>query len=110
MTEYTKQETKDLIKKAYDRYKLVWLKAHEFSLEDFLQSVFEYIRESEIDLGKTSIADAMHEWEIESGFNSEIYPCFDEFVACDLDVDLFKELIKPHEFTNFIFNYLDLNT
>lgn len=107
MTEYTKQ---DLIKKAYGRYKLMWLKDHGFNLEDFLQSVFEYIKESEIDLDKTSIADAMHEWEIESGFNSEIYPCFDEFVACDLDIDLFKELVKPNEFTNFIFHYLDLNT
>lgn len=97
MAEYTKQEANDLIKKAYDRYKLVWLKAHGFSLEDFLQSVFKYIRESEIDLDKTSIADAMHEWEIESGFNSEIYPCFDEFVDCDLDVELLKELVEPNE-------------
>lgn len=110
MTEYTKQETKDLIKKAYDRYKLVWLKAHEFSLEDFLQSVFEYIRESEIDLNKTSIADAMHEWEIESGFNSEIYPCFDEFVTCDLDTELLKELVEPNEIKDFIFDYLRQTT
>lgn len=107
MTEYTKQ---DLIKKAYDRYKLVWLKAHGFSLEDFLQSVFEYIRESEIDLGKTSIADAMHEWEIESGFNSEIYPCFDEFIACDLNIELLKELVEPNEFKDFILDYLRQTT
>ena len=88
MATYTKKEEKNLIKKAYDRYKLTWLKDHGFSLEDFLESVFEYIRESEIDLDKTSIADAMHEWEIESGFNSEIYSCFDEFVDCDLDIEL----------------------
>ena len=106
MSRYTKQEEKDLIKKVYDRYKLVWLKTHGFRLEDFLQSVFEYIRESEIDLDKTSIADAMHEWEIESGFNSEIYPCFDEFVACDLNIELLKELVEPNEFKDFIFDYL----
>lgn len=93
MATYTKKEEKNLIKKAYDRYKLTWLKDHGFSLEDFLESVFEYIRESEIDLDKTSIADAMHEWEIESGFNSEIYSCFDEFVDCDLDIELWTKWI-----------------
>lgn len=64
---------------AYERFKLMWMLDHGFTLEDLVREL-ESLRAESPDL---SIEALFHDWELECGFSSEIWPCFEEFLACE---------------------------
>ena len=67
--------------KAYVRLKLQWLLEHGFSLTDLinqLEAMFE-------DTHDTPLLELFKTWEYDVGFDSEIYPCLDEFLDCDYE-------------------------
>lgn len=63
--------------KAYQLYKLDWLKSHGYTLDDVLKKVWTIINHIDFDIEVE--ADLLDAFE-EVGFNGEIYACFDEFI------------------------------
>lgn len=60
--------------KAYEAYRLDWMKAHGYSLTDLIKKLEEYRKENDLE----NIADVFCLWEFEDGFNGEIWACEDE--------------------------------
>ena len=56
------------IQAAYERFKLEWMLAHGYTLKESPELSLESI---------------FHDWEFEYGFNTEIWPCFEEFLDCE---------------------------
>ena len=69
---------------SYDKYQLRWLINHEHSLFDLIKEVSRYAEEYEgDDKDKLSIVDYFKMWEMEQGFNGELYACFGEWDCCE---------------------------
>lgn len=64
----------------YEVFRMLWLMSHGYTLEDLVTAVLEYRGEAD---GQAGPEDLFREWELESGFSSEIWPCFDEFKDAD---------------------------
>ena len=61
---------------AYGKYKLNWMMEHGYTIEDLFKLVGEHLTDDP----DWSLADAYDEWEMEDGFNGEIWCCFEEFL------------------------------
>ena len=59
---------------------MLWLMSHGYTLEDLVTAVLEYREEAD---GQADPKDLFREWELESGFGREIWPCFEEFQDAD---------------------------
>lgn len=64
----------------YERFKLMWMLDHGFSLTDFVRELENLRKESELNV---SIEDVFANWEFGCGFGSQIWPCFNEFLECE---------------------------
>lgn len=71
----------------YEKYKLQWLIDHNYSLTDLIQALEDYINQESSDI-KINLSKAFEEWESDSGFNSEIYACEEEFNDAEAYYDL----------------------
>jgi len=71
----------------YQKYKLQWLIDHNYSLNDLIQALEDYINQESSDI-KINLSKAFEEWESDSGFNSEIYACEEEFNDAEAYYDL----------------------
>ena len=68
-----------LPKIAYERYRLVWMLSHQYSLSDLVREL-EVMQKETPD---SSISELFAEWEFNRGFCSEIWPSYDEFVETE---------------------------
>ena len=75
---YTKERC-SLVKR-YDRFKLQWMIDHGHTLEELIYELGTFVEESD---GAVSVKEAFEEWELNIGFGSEIWPCFDEWLGCE---------------------------
>ena len=64
----------------YEIFRMLWLMSHGYTLKDLVSAVLEYRDEAD---DPADIADPFDEWEKESGFGGEIWPCFEEFQDAD---------------------------
>lgn len=64
---------------AYERFKLQWMIDHGFTLKNLL-GYLDKSREESPDLTLSEIFD---DWEFGYGFDSQIWPCFEEFLDCE---------------------------
>lgn len=71
----------------YQKYKLQWLANHNYSLNDLIQALEDYINQESSDI-KINLSKAFKEWESDIGFNSEIYACEEEFNDAEAYYDL----------------------
>lgn len=65
----------------YEKYKLQWLIDHNHSLTELIQELEDYINQ-EFWLSsdpKINLSKAFKDWELDTGFNSEIYVCEEEY-------------------------------
>ena len=67
------------IQAAYERFKLEWMLAHGYTLKDLIDELEQLRKESP----ELSLESIFHDWEFEYGFNTEIWPCFEEFLDCE---------------------------
>lgn len=65
---------------AYEKYKLMWMLAHGYSLKDLIKELQDALDESDEDLSLQSIFE---DWEFGIGFGSEIWPCYNEFLETE---------------------------
>lgn len=71
----------------YQKYKLQWLIDHNYSLDDLIQELEDYINQESSDI-KINLSKAFKEWESDIGFKSEIYACEEEFNDAEAYYDL----------------------
>ena len=71
----------------YQKYKLQWLIDHNYSLDDLIQELEDYINQESSDI-KINLSKAFEEWESDIGFKSEIYACEEEFDDAEAYYDL----------------------
>lgn len=74
----------------YEKYKLQWLIDHNYSLNDLIQELEDCINQQfwlssdpKINLSKT-----FKDWELNTGFNSEIYVCEEEYYDTEAQHEL----------------------
>lgn len=72
---------------SYQKYKLQWLIDHNYSLDDLIQELEDYINQESFDI-KINLSKAFEEWESDIGFKSEIYACEEEFNDAEAYYDL----------------------
>lgn len=65
----------------HERYKLYWMLAHGFTLNDLVGHLQLMINE-DLDGSDvpTSLQSLFEDWEFGVGFNGEIWPCFEEYM------------------------------
>lgn len=66
--------------RAYRRFQLIWMLDHGHTLHELIESL------SDFDAGRdepTSITDLFDDWVLDSGFNDEIWPCFEEWLGVE---------------------------
>jgi len=69
----------------YEFYKLDWMLSHGYTILDMMVSINEYFAEDNYEVEDLpSKEEMLTEWEIESGFDGEIYVFFPEFCVCEL--------------------------
>ena len=70
---------------AYKRFKLEWMLAHGYTLEDLMQELqgVQYEAPEDSDTIYRPITELFEEWEQEVGFGSEIWPCYAEYLDCE---------------------------
>lgn len=71
----------------YEKYKLQWLIDHNYSINDLIQELEDYINQESSDI-KINLSKAFEEWESNIGFKSEIYACEEEFNDAEAYYDL----------------------
>jgi hypothetical protein len=71
----------------YEKYQLQWLIDHNYSLTDLIQELEDYINQDSPDI-KINLSEAFKEWEFNTGFNSEIYVCEEEYYNAEAYYDL----------------------
>ena len=74
---------------AYGKYKLNWMMAHGYTIENLLELVGKHL----IDDPDWSLADAYDEWEVDDGFHGEIWACFEEFLDYEYQDKEYMSLI-----------------
>ena len=67
----------------YERYKLIWMMDHRITLYDAFAEWRNYCDPANGMDPETFSEEAFDSWEMNSGFSGSLYPCFDEFVACE---------------------------
>ena len=84
---FTKQINQDLNEQSnYQNYQLQWMIDHNYSLNDLIDSLNDYINENPEEYITTienkpyiNLHNVFNDWEYNSGFNQKLYVCEDEF-------------------------------
>lgn len=74
----------------YERYQLMWMLSHDYSLNDLANSMTQY----QVDGCEGTVAEIFDEWEHDSGFGGEIWACDPEWEDCQ---DALTLKIEPNE-------------
>lgn len=82
------------LKQEYELFKLQWMIDHGYTLRSLMDWLDRYLAEEmsefldgndiDLDLNPSSI---FSRWESESGFNGNIYPCFEEWLENDRECE-----------------------
>ena len=68
-------------KQAYEIYRLQWMMDHGFTIPDLIKNLDSMIEEDANESGvRTSLQSLFQDWEFGIGFDSEIWPCYQEFL------------------------------
>lgn len=71
----------------YEKYQLQWLIDHNHSLTELIQELEDYINQASPDI-KIHVLKAFKDWELNTGFNSEIYVCEEEYYDTEAQHEL----------------------
>lgn len=108
VTTWDMREIDKLSSYAYERYRLHWLMAHDYTLNDVMKELQSVINDThdggELDIVPlthddlhTIVADAMEYIECESGFGGELWACLDEFRDAEFTMDDYIKNIIPQD-------------
>ena len=69
----------DITKVAYEKYRLRWMMDHGYTLVDLMKEMDMMLEE----WPDATMSQLFDDWEFGYGFGSEIWVCYDEFVATE---------------------------
>lgn len=80
------------LRQEYELFKLQWMIDHGYTLRGLMDELDKYTSEviNNLELYddvSISASDIFSEWETESGFNGNIYPCFEEWLENDRECE-----------------------
>ena len=67
----------------YERFKLEWLISHGYSLTDLIHELSSALSDAQETQHDISLEEVFSEWENDTGFGGEIYPCYEEYLDCE---------------------------
>ena len=82
-----------LQKTLYERYKLIWMFDHGYTLFDAFSTWRRYCSDMDSFNDLVSDQELFANWELDDGFSGSLYVCFDEFVGAEYqmgDIRLFS--------------------
>lgn len=89
----------DIVKIAYERYKLDWMIGHGHTLEE-LMCHLDMMQEEE---DSTTVSSLYNDWEYGFGFGSEIWACLDEFMEYEFsDQEYMKLLLTEDQWEEYL--------
>lgn len=89
----------NIVKIAYEKYKLDWMIGHDHTLEELIGHL-DMMQEEE---DSTTVSSLYKDWEYGFGFGSEIWASHDEFMDYEFyDKDYMKALLKEDEWEAYI--------
>lgn len=65
--------------KEHERFKLQWMLDHGYTLEDLMDAL-EAMR---VESPGVPLNHLFDHWQFDVGFESEIWPCYDEWLSCE---------------------------
>lgn len=89
----------DIKLKAYELYKLEWMKAHGYTVEDVLRKAYEIMISDYLDI---EVEDDLLDAFDELGFNGEMYASYDEFIDNEYqDKNYMFKLLNDKEWNEY---------
>ena len=68
-------------RQAYERFKLQWMLAHGYGLDDLIRNLESMIEEDQNESGvRTDLPSLFQDWEFGIGFDGSIWSCYQEFL------------------------------
>ena len=84
-------------KKMYERYKLIWMLDNGITLFDAFAEWRDYCdSENGFNTGESS-EDAFEDWENNCGFSGSLYPCFEEYLETDYQMEDMRDIFNEDE-------------
>lgn len=85
----------NLCRKAYHRYKVLWMYEHHCTLEELIAGLQE-----QMDNGSETTTEAFQNFQADSGFHGELWVCEDKFHDSEWEDEyLMKKLLSGNEFS-----------
>lgn len=71
--------------KAHEFFKLWWMLKHGYTISDLVRKLTELQYEDPEDSDRIAmpVSDIFREWEADTGFGGEVWPCLAEFLDCE---------------------------
>lgn len=89
----------DIVKIAYEKYKLDWMIGHGHTLEELMHEL-NLMQEEE---NSSTVSSLYKDWEYGFGFGGEIWACHDEFMEYEFsDKDYMKALLTKDEYDMYM--------
>ena len=84
-------------KKLYERYKLIWMLDHGITLFDAFAEWRDYCDPANGFEADTSSEAAFENWEYNCGFSGSLYPCFEEYLETDYQMEDMRGIFTKDE-------------
>lgn len=80
-------------KKLYERFKLIWMLDHDITLSEAFRDWSMYLSDADI---KTP-EEVFENWENDCGFSGSLYPCFDEYLETEYQMEDMRLIFSEDE-------------
>ena len=84
-------------KKMYERYKFIWMLEHGITLFDAFAEWRDYCDPANGFPSGLSSGAAFEEWENDCGFSGSLYPCFDEYLETEYQMEDMRLIFSEDE-------------
>ena len=84
-------------KKLYERYKLIWMLDHGITLFDAFAEWRDYCDPANGFEGNKSSEAAFEDWEYTCGFSGSLYPCFEEYLETEYQMEDMRLIFSEDE-------------
>lgn len=80
-------------KKLYERYKLIWMLDHGITLSEAFRDWSMYLSDADIKMPE----EVFGNWENDCGFSGNLYPCFDEYLETEYQMEDMRLIFSEDE-------------
>lgn len=84
-------------KKLYERYKLIWMLDHGITLREAFRDWSMYLSWNRRDADIKTPEEVFENWENDCGFSGSLYPCFDEYLETEYQLEDMRLIFSEDE-------------